>query len=372
MIRNVANRLLPPRRLLAPLGHLYLAGAAWRNLAFDRGWFSTQGASCPVLSVGNLSAGGTGKTPTVIWLLDALKKRGMRAAMVSRGYRGRRSVDPLLVWNDGKLLANAESAGDEAVMIAESARPALVAVGKRRAAAAHLAARHGAEVIVLDDGFQHRNLSRDLDILLLDARSPFEGGRGLPAGTLRETPNGIARAQILVLTRADEDLMSGSGTLGAEEMPEELARLWLRLPSDSRPAVFAARHEPSCLSDPDGNEVALDTLSGRQVVATSGIARPHAFESTLEELQMKVAKSLRWPDHHTFRKKDTDVIRQAVSAHPEAAVVTTSKDAVRWPREAPRPWVLSIALALRAEAQALAIIDEAIRASSSEMSCRNR
>jgi len=185
------------RLALVPASAAYRAAVGLRNGLYDHGWLAARRVPARVLSVGNLTVGGTGKTPAALWLAERLAARGRRVGIVARGYRKRRP-GPVVVGVDGRALVSAEDGGDEAVMLARRfAGP--VVTGERRHEAASLAcARFALDTIVLDDGFQHHRLRRDLDIVVVDAVRPFGNGQLLPAGHLREPPGALGRAGLLV------------------------------------------------------------------------------------------------------------------------------------------------------------------------------
>ncbi|MCU0224104.1 MAG: tetraacyldisaccharide 4'-kinase [Acidobacteria bacterium] len=350
-----------PIPALAPLGCLYLRAAALRNALFDRGAWRAERAAAPVLSIGNLVAGGTGKTPAAAWLSALLAGEGRRVAIVSRGHGGVRASDPLLVRDGGAPRATAREAGDEPYLLAAEGAAPIVVVGRRRTAAAALACAAGADAIVLDDGFQHRWLARDLDVVLLDAADPFGGGRGLPAGLLREPPAGLARAGLVVLTRAPAAMLVPR-PLERAEWPAALAALeaTLRARGAELPQVVAAAHEPATLALPDGRMDAPSALAGRDLVVVSGIARPDAFAATLEGLGGRIAARLDFADHHRYGAADARAIVSAAERVPGSLVVTTAKDANRWPAGAPVPAVLRIAFRVPAEQAVRAVVRRAL------------
>jgi tetraacyldisaccharide 4'-kinase len=293
--------------LLAPLAAGYGAGVAVRNALYDRGWLRSERVPATVVSVGNLTVGGSGKTPTALWLATALERRGRRPALVARGYGKRRPG--VVIVGDGRPLVDPADGGDEAVLLAmRSGLP--VVTGERRADAARAACeRFGADTIVLDDGFQHRALARDADLVLL----PPDGlpSRLLPAGPLREPAGAVARARA-VLALGDET----------------------RLPP--RPAVasatpaFAGRLVPTgvvTMQDAAAPVVReLASLPRDDVVAVAGVARPERFFALLERLGCRVVERVSFPDHYAYVPADL----ARVGRH--RPVLTTEKDLVKLAR----------------------------------------
>jgi len=293
------------RVLLQPAALAYGAGVAVRNALYDGGLLTARRVPARVVSVGNLVVGGTGKTPTALWLAQALAARGRRVGIVARGYRKTRP-GVVVVGERGVPLVSPDEGGDEAVLLASRfAGP--VVVGERRADAAALAcARFGLDTVVLDDGFQHRALARDADLVLL---APGESRpRLLPAGPAREPQRALARARAALLVGDDP------GPLPA-------------LPAG--PRGFRGRLEPTLLVGPRGEEEALATLAGRRVRPVAGIARPERLVGLLERLGAIPSAPLVWPDHHRYDAADA----ARIAAHGEL-VVTTEKDLVKlraWP-----------------------------------------
>lgn len=339
---------------LAPLGRLYLAGSGLRNALFDRGLWRAQAAGIPVLSIGNIVAGGTGKTPAALWFARLLGAEERRVAIVSRGHGGRRERDPILVRRDDAILAPVQEAGDEPYLMAQDGAAPIVAVGRDRVAAAALAREAGADAIVLDDGFQHRWLARDLDVVLLDARDPLGGGRGLPAGLLREPAVGLARAGLLLLTRAPREWLVPH-LIDARALPGPVLDA-LRRARAPLPPVAAAAHRPSRVTLADGSSSDPTWLEGRDVVAVSGIARPGSFVATLEALGAQVLERFDFPDHHRFAAADLAPVVEASRRRGDAPVVITAKDATRWPPGGPAAVVLHVVLDLPAADEVRAIV----------------
>lgn len=346
--------------LAVPLGRAYLAVAAARNALYERGVLRVHDAGGPVLCVGNISVGGTGKTPTVRRLAATLADRSERVAVVSRGYGGRPDALPLFVRRAGRIVAAVEQSGDEARMIAEDDRLHAVVVDPDRVRGARAAFSDGATVVVLDDGFQHRRLRRDADVVLADWSDPLGGGRGLPAGRLRESPRGLRRARALVLTRAPDAFAEQDTPLERDALPQRaLAAALAKLGSDA-PLVFAARHAPESLAGPSGHAEDAAALAGRRVLAVCGIAQPASFRASLAALGASIEGFLPWPDHHAYTAHDAERIARACEATRADLLVTTEKDAVRWPREAPPAHVLRVRVACGAWKRLVAQLLEAI------------
>ncbi len=250
----------------------------------------------PVISVGNLTVGGTGKTPMVLQLAQELARRGLVPAVVARGYG-----------------AHVDGLNDEGAELAHRFEGLVQAQHPKRVLAAQRAIACGAQALVLDDGFQHRQLHRDLDLVLVDATRPW-GLRStralLPRGLLREAPTALRRADLLVLTRADQVDAAALGALRAE-----LAALAPGV------AQLVCVHEPDVLVDEQGQRHALSWLAGREVCAVSGLGNPQAFERTLEQLGARLAQTVRRPDHHAWTREDL------AGLDPEVPLVCTGKDA---------------------------------------------
>jgi tetraacyldisaccharide 4'-kinase len=309
--------LAPPLRLAALL---FRAGAALRGALYDAGLLRATRAGVPVVSIGNVAVGGAGKTPVAIAVARRLAARGRRVAVLSRGYGATRS-DPRVVSDGAALRLDAAEGGDEPVLIARRLPGTPVLCAPRRADAARLAVRElGADVLLLDDGFQHRALARDLDVVVLDAANPFGNGRLLPAGPNREPRSALRRAGLVWLSRADQ---ADGGRL---ESLRALAR------ETTGRAPVESRHAPVALVDgrlaPSGD---LADLRGRRVLLLAGIARPGGFRRTLVALGADVAAEVLFPDHHPFAAADVErALRVADGARCEL-LVTTEKDAVRLP-----------------------------------------
>ncbi len=315
------NPTLRQRALLtstAPLSLAYALGTRARNLAYDNNWFPSRSVSAPVISVGNLTVGGAGKTPVVLAVAERLAGIGHRVAVVGRGYGGDES--DVLVVSDGRGRMCRDAAGDEAVLVA-SRLDGVVVTGADRYQAARKAISLGATVIVLDDGFQHRRLRRDLEIVVVDSSDPVGNGLPFPMGPLREGLAALDRADIVWLSRVDEK----------PAHPIRSSAVLRRISSERRCPIVRSRYKPSLLLDGEGScKGPAELLRGKRAVAVAGVARPSSFLATLASLEVQVVESRLFPDHHLFTEKEL----ASAFDHAEsmgALVVTTEKDAVRFP-----------------------------------------
>jgi tetraacyldisaccharide 4'-kinase len=313
LVDGSTRGLLPAaaRGALAGLAVPYALAVAARNAAYDRRLLPAARAHAPVVSVGNLTLGGTGKTPLVAWVAGSLAACGRRPAIVSRGYGARRGERSDEAAELGLLLPGVPHLAD-----------------RDRVAAARRATAGGADVVVLDDGFQHRRLARDLDIVAVDATDPFGGGRIFPRGLLREPLAGLGRAQAVVLTRAT--------SVDAGRRAEIRSRLAdaCRAARVAMPPVWAeARHRPVRLRAAAGPERPLESLAAARLVAFAGIGNPAAFRGSLESCGADLAAFQSFPDHHRYTADDLEGIGRRATGVRADLVVTTLKDLVKIDRE---------------------------------------
>ncbi len=309
----------PPRGpllaiLMSPLEAAYGAAVRARNRRFDRPE-SVARAPLPVVSVGNLAAGGTGKTPLVAWIARRLLAAGCRPAVVTRGFGGRAGKGPLVLSDGGGPRTAWDECGDEPYLLARALPGVAVVVGSDRVAGAAAAAGIGADVAVLDDGFQHRRIARDLDLVLLDARSPLGNGRLLPVGPLREPPSSLARASALVATRA------GGGDAAA--VLEVARRHAPGVP------VFLGSHRFAGFVDARG----VETGKPGRAVAFCGVGDPVPFLAEIESEGVLVAAARVFPDHHPYSPRELRGLARLAARHG-AVLLTTEKDLVRLPADA--------------------------------------
>lgn len=292
------------RIALAGIAAPYRLAVAARNAAYDAGVLPRRGVGVPVISIGNLTLGGTGKTPLVAWAARAVMRRHHRPAIVSRGYAARRGD-------------RSDEAAELALLL-----PGVPHVADRdRVAAARAAATGGAEVVLLDDGFQHRRLARDLDIVAIDATDPFGCGHLFPRGLLREPPAALARADAIVLTRA----LSVDAPRRAE-----IRRLVLHARAGRDIDAWAeAVHRPVGLRTWSGTIRPLETLAGRRVVGFAAIGNPAAFRATLAATGADVSDFLAFADHHHYAGGDLESLAARAERARADLVVTTLKDLVK-------------------------------------------
>jgi len=305
--------------------------------------------SCKIISIGNITTGGTGKTPAVQWLAHLLQAQDKRVAVVARGYGGRLSQAGAIVSNGQQVLLNAADAGDEPVLHAKALPGVPVVIGRDRAAAVQMAVQQfGTEIVILDDGFQYWSLPRDLDVVLLDARRPFANGRLLPSGHLREPPLALRRADTLLLTRSDL----------ATERQRATARA--NIEKITPAPLFEATHAPVALRDEsNGSTVALKSLHSAPICAVSALADNEAFCTSLQACGAQVLMQVGRRDHHRWREAEVQYIAARARARGAEAIVTTEKDAVKMKADWVQPlplWSLVIELRIADEAALQAFI----------------
>ena len=318
----------------------YRAVVALRNQAYGQGWVQPVRLPCPVVSVGNVTVGGTGKTACVELIAKKLLGLGKQVAVLSRGYGGTRR-DYWLRWEAGKLLidgheASVDGLADEPQLLARHLERVPILVGARRDQTGRTACEQlGCETLVLDDGFQHRCLARDCDIVLIHARMPLGGAALLPRGPMREPISSLRRAHVLIITKADEAL-------------ELLGALGERLRALNPDAVLAtAVHEPVGVEEPlRGIVHEAARLAGMRVGLVSSIGDPEGFDSTVRRLGATVVWHRSFPDHYPYRQSDIDSVRQEADRTRPDAVLTTEKDWVRLRSWSVPWWVLRIQMKL--------------------------
>jgi tetraacyldisaccharide 4'-kinase len=311
------------RRLLLPLSGLYGAAIYARNAYYDRVSGAVRQAGVPVISVGNITVGGTGKTPFVIHVVERLVALGRRPAILTRGYKGSAAV-----------------LADEVVEFHESLPQTPVVVNPDRVVgSARACAEHGADCLVLDDGFQHRRLARDLDIVLIDALDPWGGNMLLPAGRLREPLGGLRRADVLVLTRVNQVSRAEAEALAGD------------LRARFGKPVLMSYVESVALVAREGARTAAATLAGRSVLPVCGLGNPRTFVDLVHTLTRAVAPPVLFGDHAVYGPQRVRAILEAARRSGAEWVVTTRKDWVKlhglWPDTAVPLVRLDIALSMK-------------------------
>jgi tetraacyldisaccharide 4'-kinase len=312
-------------------------------MGYDRGWLSTYDVSKPVISVGNITTGGTGKTPLVAWLCNYLHDRGIRCAILTRGYKTR-----------------AGETSDEPALLGKACPGTAVVVNHNRAVGARKALeQHGAQALVLDDGFQHRRQRRDVDIVAVDATCPFGYGRMLPAGLLREPVTGLNRASAVVITRFDQ----------ASE--EQVSRLVRTIRRHAPTAIIAkAVHKHTHAVTFANRTIPIEELRERQVYAFSGIGNPAAFYNCLAQHGIKVVGIKTFNDHHRYTDSDMKALFWEAAMHGADMLLCTQKDWVKSALLAPdsRPTLAYMAMELEfveGLEELTAVIDKTIENSKS-------
>ena len=303
-------------RLLFPVAKLYETGVRLRNALYSSGLLRIEQLRQPVISVGNLTMGGTGKTPTVIALGQLLQASGYSVSVLLKGYKGQNPGNPLLV-SDGKtLLTSSRIAGDEALVIARNLPGALVVVGKDRAqAGAWVESRFSVDAHLLDDGFQHLKLYRDLNLLLVDVTNPFGGGSLPPLGRLREPLQGIGRADAVILTRTEPD-----------RNYQDLIRL-VQHYKPGVPCLLARQRFVSSVTINQKESFSIASLKGTSALAFAGIANPFQFFDCLQNWGVRLSYKMSFPDHHRYTTRDLNRIKEKCLERGMETVVTTEKDA---------------------------------------------
>ncbi len=324
------------RFLLYLLSGVFLLIVKFRRLLYDLRLLRDSTLGIQVIAIGNLTVGGTGKTPVVEKFARELQNQGRTVAILSRGYRSKpppltkRLIDRLLfrsdttpprVVSDGKsLLLDSETAGDEPYMLASNLKDVVVLVDKDRVKAGRYAIeKFGCDTLLLDDGFQYWKLAgRRRDIVLVDCQAPFGNEFLLPRGTLREPPSHLARASTIFITKSDDR---------TGELRARIARL------NSKAGIIECIHAPLYFEDVfSGERHGLELIRGRRVASFSGIAQPESFEKSLKSQGADLVYTKRFADHHRFTQQEVlNAINRSKKKQAEM-IITTQKNAVRFPK----------------------------------------
>jgi tetraacyldisaccharide 4'-kinase len=321
-----------PLRLLS---FLYGLGVRTRLFLYRRGFFTESQLSCKVISVGNITLGGTGKTPMVEYIAKLLSEEEMNVVILSRGYGGRMERSFGVVSDGNHILLSPEKAGDEPHMLAQRLQDVPILVGRRRDLSGQYASEHfHPHVAILDDGFQHMRVKRDVDILLVDSHNGFGNGHLFPRGPLREPFAHLNRADLFILTKVKD--MSHCGEV------EKRIRA-----HNEGAIIFHAHYAPDYVEALyRGTRFQPEYLNERRITALSGIADPAYFRYLLELLGAQVEEEVVFPDHHVYSKRDIPIIER--SLHRAECAVTTEKDAAKLRRIFPSDLpIMTLAVSLR-------------------------
>lgn len=309
---KAANSLILP-----PFSALYSLATRLRLAAYRRHLFSVTKLDAPVISVGNITTGGTGKTPLVEWACRVIADQGKRVCVLTRGYRRQNPTEQIVVSDSNKILADVSTAGDEPLLLAKNliGVAAVICNSNRAVAGAWAINNLRSEVFVLDDGFQHLSLARDLNIATIDVTNPWGGGL-LPCGHLREPVSGLARADCVVLTRTEEPADLASITRAVQKIV------------GSAP-VFRSRMCTSGLHALSGDNVEQASLISQPAGAICGVGNPASFFNHLRREGFELAFERAFPDHYNYQQADVNKILEEAKQKGARSILTTAKDGIK-------------------------------------------
>jgi len=315
---------------LKSLSFVFSAVVSFRYLLYKTGVLRRHPLGIQVISIGNVTAGGTGKTPVTEMFARALSAEGRKVAILSRGYRRKEApwwqrmftqvIDPPLVVSDGKrVLLDSAVGGDEPYMLASNLPGVAVVVDRDRVKAGRYATKRlGCDTLILDDGFQYQRLKHSIEVVLVDATNPFGNGHMLPRGVLREPARHVKRADVIFLTKCRGD---------TSEVEAEIRKY------NKKAKIVRCAHSPRSLKDVwSREEFPLSWLAGKTLCTLSGIASPKGFENSLRHMGAKVVWCERYADHHRYDSSEVLYALNRTADMAADALVTTEKDAVRFPR----------------------------------------
>lgn len=340
---------------------LGLSAMAWgygralrfRDALYSAGLLRSRRLACPVIAIGNLTLGGTGKTPAVELAARTLQESGVEPGIVSRGY-GRSTAGVRVAADRGGILCDPRSAGDEPFLLARRVPGVPVVVGENRFEAGKLCVeRFGVRALVLDDAFQHRTLHKDLEVVLINGRAPWGNGRLFPRGPLREPLTALSRAHLVIVTRPPDFGVA---------VDEIFATI--RRHNAGAPLVLADVEPVECWEAQSARLLSPEALAGRRLLAFAGIAYPEGFSGTLAGLGATVTGFRKFADHHWYEQRDLDLLAEHARRSGAEGLVTTEKDWVRLlalPLPSIPLWVLGVRLILtRGREQWYSAIKDAI------------
>lgn len=337
------------RACLGLLSLLYRLVIGLRNTYYDTIASSRRRVPCPVISIGNLTVGGTGKTPMAARIAGLLTQRHRRVAILTRGYKG--GAIGLEADQEEKALGRQRVESDEALVLQRHCPQATIMVNPDRVASARRAVRQGFNALVLDDGFQHRRLARSLDIVLVDATSPFGFDHLLPRGLLREPVKSLRRADLIILTRSDE----------IDDSTRRILMARLKRESGDKPIITAV-HRFAGFTDAKGRSVPVEDASVMRAIVFAGIANFQSFRRRVESLGAGVLAAYEYPDHHYYSSDEITALSDVATEIEANVALTTEKDAVklvgRWDDAACRLLVLN--LEIEFDEQGVRILTDAL------------
>jgi len=302
--------------LIFPFSFLYRISIALKNFLYDRNFSKPARLDIPVISVGNVCAGGTGKTPMVLFIAEYLRKKGINPAIISRGYK--RKTSGIVIVSDNKhvIVSSPEECGDEPFLMARKLKDVPVLVDKNRFAAGLYAQKiFNPDIIILDDAFQHRKIYRDSDIVLIDSTNPWGNGSVLPGGPLREPLNSLKRADLIVLSRTNE-------TENIEPVVQKIEKL-------STAPITLTRYKVKSWIDIKGKTYNPDYLRHKPVFGFTATGNPESFKKTLKFLNVDLKGFKIYKDHHWFKESDIKTIADKAENLNVGYLVTTEKDMVK-------------------------------------------
>ena len=310
---SVLNPVIPMLRFLS---FLYRSAVGMRNRLYDLGIIKQERLPCKVISIGNITVGGTGKTPMVIMLANFLKGKGYRPAVLSRGYGGKTNSPVNIVSDGAHALMGHVSAGDEPVLIAKSTEGIPVLTGPKRTLTGRIAIEKlGADILILDDAFQHRRIFRDVDIVLLNREKPFGNGLLLPGGPLREPPEALKRADFIIWKDRSPD---GRYPKFQEQGIDKFL-----------PVLSGYLKPKAVVRGNAGEAIPVEYIKGKKICAFAGIGSPETLAETIESIGGVVVSFLPFPDHCRYTSANISDIQKKASATGAEIIMTTEKDGIR-------------------------------------------
>ncbi|MEN6622385.1 MAG: tetraacyldisaccharide 4'-kinase [Smithella sp.] len=308
---------IPARAILYVASFIYRLIISLRNWFYNYNFFKEIRLPCPVISVGNITVGGTGKTPCVIWLARMLQEQGFKPAILSRGYGGTSKKPANVISNGRNIVSSSLESGDEPYLIALSLKSIPVITGPKRILTGKTAIDElGANILICDDAFQHRQIFRNINLVLLDCKKPLGNGHLLPRGELREPVSALKRADVIILTRA-----------GEVNKPNLIIQ---KITDEKNIPVFTSSHKPVNIILGDySRQLPLSELKNKKVCAFAGIARPESFKKVIEEAGAQIVSFENFSDHHNYNYVELNHIYNNYLKTKADLLITTEKDAMR-------------------------------------------